>query len=350
MTFNWPTIPPLDDAAAAAAAARLPALIKPPGSLGRLETLAARLAGMQGTATPRITRKDVVVMAGDHGVARAGVSIAGQSVTAQMLAAMLRGQAAISVLTRLTGAELTIVDIGVAAALSPDVLDQPNLRLRRIANGTANLAEAAALTTEQLHSALAVGLEIASTLAAAGSSIVVLGEMGIGNTTPSSAILAALTGKVAADVTGPGAGVSGAALERKVAIVQQALDLHQCSPDDPTHVLRCLGGFEIAGLVGLAVGAASHRIPVLVDGFITGVAALLAVRMVPAVRDYLIAGHRSAEPGHTLVLDALDLDPLLELDMRLGEGTGAVLALQIVEAAAATYNDMATFPEAGIVL
>jgi nicotinate-nucleotide--dimethylbenzimidazole phosphoribosyltransferase len=339
-----PPIPPLDLGAMAAVRDRLDRLTKPPGSLGRLEELAALLAGMTASPRPVLVPRTVVVVAADHGVAQEGVSPYPSVVTAQMVATFLRGQAAINVLARRAGARVLVVDAGVAAAIGP----QPGLLSRAIARGTANLARQPAMTPRQARRAIEIGLELAADQARAGTRLLVTGEMGIGNTTASSAITAAILGRPAAEVTGRGTGLDDAGLARKVAVVEAALHRHRPDPHDPLDVLAKVGGFEIGVLAGLVLGGAAHRLPVVLDGFITGAAALLAVGLQPAARDYLVAGHRSTEPGHRLILEHLALRPILELDLRLGEGTGATLAVPILDAAVAVVSEMATFAEAGV--
>ncbi|MCX7616333.1 nicotinate-nucleotide--dimethylbenzimidazole phosphoribosyltransferase [Tepidiforma sp.] len=337
------TIPDIDAAAAAAAARRLDRLTKPQGSLGRLEELAIRLAGMTGNPSCRFDQRAVVVMAADHGVTEEAVSAYPSEVTAQMVANFAAGGAGISVLARRAGAQVVVVDMGVRAAPGvPGVLD------RRLGPGTRNMTREPAMTLAQAEAAVATGRELAGQLAAAGVSLFLTGEMGIGNTTAASAVTAALTGRPAQEVTGRGTGLDDAALAHKVGVVERALALHRPNPADPIGVLASVGGFEIAGLAGLILGAAERRIPVILDGFITGAAALAACAMAPGAPGYLIASHRSVEPGHTAVLEALGLEPLLDLRLRLGEGTGAALALHLVDAALAVRDEMATFDEAGV--
>ena len=336
-------IPEFDQAAADAAQHRLDRLTKPQGSLGRLEELAVRLAGMTGNPRCRFERRTVVVMAADHGVTEEAVSAFPQEVTAQMVANFAAGGAGINVLARQARAQVVVVDMGVRTApTATGVLD------RRLGPGTRNMTREPAMTRAQAEAAVATGRELAAQLAAGGTSIVLTGEMGIGNTTAASAVTAALTGRPAAEVTGRGTGLDDGALAHKIAVVERALALHRPDPADPIGVLSAVGGFEIAGLAGLVLGAAERRIPVILDGFITGSAALAACAMAPGAREYLIASHRSVEPGHGVVLAALGLEPLLDLRLRLGEGTGAALALQLVDAAVAVRDEMAEFAEAGV--
>ncbi len=271
----------------------------------------------------------VVVAAGDHGVAREGVSAYPSEVTAQMLANFESGGAAVCVLARAAGAELRVVDAGVGA-------------------GTANIAEGPGMPREEALRQITLGIELADALAAGGATVIALGEMGIGNTTSASALCAALLPAAPAAVCGRGTGLDDEGVARKVVVVQRSLDANASALGDPLDTLAALGGFEIAFLVGVTLGAAANRVVVLLDGFITGAAALVAVRLVPDVRDALVASHRSTEPGHLLVLDALGLQPLLELDLRLGEGSGAALALPLLRAARAIVDEMATFEAAGV--
>jgi nicotinate-nucleotide--dimethylbenzimidazole phosphoribosyltransferase len=337
-------IRPLDEAAMAAAQARQNALTKPQGSLGRLEALSIQLAGVTGQAQPRLGRKAVIVLAGDHGIAAEGVSAYPSEVTAQMVLNFLGGGAAVNVLARQAGARVVIADVGVAGDLPqhPDLLD------RKIAPGTANFARGPAMTREQAARAVETGIEIVSAEVARGLDLVATGEMGIGNTSPASAITAVYTGLPVAEVTGRGTGVDDQGLARKVETLEGALALHRPDPADPLGVLAAVGGFEIGAIAGVCLGAAAHRVPVLVDGFISAAGALIAAALCPAVKPYLIASHLSVERGHPALWQALGLRPLLEMDLRLGEGTGAVLAMHLVEAACRIPSEMATFDDAGI--
>lgn len=336
-------VPPYDEHAAAATARRLDRLTKPQGSLGRLEELAIRLAGMTGDPGCRFERRAVVVMAADHGVTAEAVSAYPAEVTEQMVANFAAGGAGINVLARQARAQVVVVDMGVRRRTQvAGVLD------RRLGPGTANMAAAPAMTRAQAEGAIATGRALAGELIAGGVQLLVTGEMGIGNTTAASAVTAALTGRPAAEVTGRGTGLDDAAYGHKVHVVQRALALHAPDRNDPLGVLAAVGGFEIGGLAGLIVGAAERRVPVVLDGFITGAAALLAAALAPAVRQYLVASHRSMEPGHRVILEELGLEPLLDLRLRLGEGTGGALALHLVDAAVAVRDEMATFDEAGV--
>lgn len=340
----WPQIAALDEAAMGAARERQLQLTKPPGSLGRLEQLSIQLAGIMGQIKPKVDEKAVIVMAGDHGVTAEGISAYPAEVTPQMVLNFLNGGAAINVLAGQVGARVVIVDMGVNASLEP----HPDLLVRKIAPGTANMARGPAMTRAQAVEALQVGLAIVNELVADGVQLVGTGEMGIGNTTPSAAITAALTGASISDVVGRGTGVDDEGLSRKIGVVEKAIALNRPDPSDPLDVLAKVGGFEIAGLVGVILGAASKRVPVVMDGFITAAAALVAAQMEPAAKAYMIASHRSVEKGHQVILDELALEPLFDLDLRLGEGTGAAIAMHVIDGAARILCDMATFEDAGV--
>ncbi len=337
-------IAPLDSEAMAAARARQAVLTKPQGALGRLETLATQIAGITGDPRPRLLQPAVVVMAGDHGVAAQGVSLYPAEVTPQMVLNFLRGGAAINVLARHVGARVVVVDMGVAVDLPP----HPELLVRKIAHGTRDFSREPAMSREQAQQAVETGIMVVEDVITAGVDVVATGDMGIGNTTPSSAIVVAITGRPVAEVTGRGTGLDDAGLARKVAVIEAALALHQPDPTDGLDVLAKVGGLEIGGLAGVMIGAAARRVPVVVDGFISGAAALIASALAPAVQPYLIAGHRSVERGHQAVFGRLDLEPLLDLGLRLGEGTGAVLAISLCQAACKILDEMATFGEAGV--
>lgn len=328
---------------AAAAQARLDAKTKPRRSLGRLETLACRLAAVTGKIVPPLPRKTIVVMAADHGVAQEGVSAYPREVTAQMVLNFLANGAAINVLARHAGAELLVVDMGVATPV-----DAPGVLSRRMGEGTANFTHGPAMSRAQATAALEAGAAIAANLAASGVGLIGLGEMGIGNTTAASALTAALTGAPAEEVTGHGTGIDHSVWTHKVNVIRRGLAQNRPDPTDPLDVLAKMGGFEIAGLAGVALGAAAARVPVVIDGFIAGVAALVAARLAPELPGYLIAAHRSIEVGHRLVLGQLKAPPLLDLDMRLGEGTGAALAMGLVDASLKILHEMATFADAGV--
>ena len=327
-----------DAAAGAAARAALDAKAKPRGSLGRLEDLAYRVAAIRGDARPDRLDPVVVVCAADHGIADEGVSAYPQEVTGQMLRAFAGGDAAVCVLAREAGARLVVADLGVR-----EPVDHPRVLDLRVRPGTANAARGPAMTRAEAERAVAAGIGLAG-----DGDLVALGEMGIGNTTAASAIAACLLGLEPAAVCGRGTGIDDAGLDRKVAAVERALAVNRPDRDDPIGVLAAVGGLEIAALSGVVLGAAARCTPVLVDGFITAAAALAAVRLQPRAAGALIAAHRSPEPGHAAILDALGLDPLLDLGLRLGEGSGAALALPLVGAALAVLSDMATFDAARV--
>lgn len=319
-------------------------LTKPPGSLGRLEELARRLAEISGKCPPAVRYPVIFTLAGDHGVVEAGVSAYPRAVTAQMVENFLRGGAAVNVLARHVGARVVVADLGVASPLP----DHPLLRCHRIAPGTANIMRGPAMSREQAGAAIEAGIALVDGERALGLDVVATGEMGIGNTTAASAMAAAFTGAPAEAVVGPGTGVDDEGRKRKIAAVARALEVNRPDPTDGLDVLAKLGGFEIAGLVGVILAGAAYGIPVIVDGFIAGAAALAAVRVKPEAREYLLASHRSAEPGHRLVLEALGLEPYLDLGMRLGEGTGAALCIGLAGASVRLLTEMATFESAGV--
>ena len=337
-------IGPLDVEAMKAAQARQDTLTKPAGSLGRLEALSVQVAGITGNPRPHLRHKVIVTMAGDHGVVAEGVSAYPQEVTAQMVFNFLRGGAAINVLARHVGARVVVVDMGVAAELGC----HERLVDKKVAPGTGNIARGPAMTREQAEQAVLAGAEVVEAELEKGLDILGVGEMGIGNTTPSAAVAAAITGRSPGEIVGRGTGVDDAALARKVAAVQRALAVNRPDPHDGLDVLAKVGGFEIGGMAGAMLAAAAHRVPVVVDGFISTAAALIAVTLAPHVRPFLIAAHRSREKGHRIMLDWLGLEPVLDLDLRLGEGTGAALAIGVVEAACKVLDEMATFAEAGV--
>ena len=337
-------ISPLDEVAMGEARARQDTLTKPLGSLGRLEELSVLLAGIFGQPTPRIQRKAVILVAADHGVTAEGVSAYPQDVTPQMVSNFLAGGAAINVLARHAGASIVILDAGVASDMEP----HPVLRSVKIGKGTANMAVGPAMTRKQAIRCIETGIETANEQIAEGADLIACGDMGIGNTTSSSAITAVVTGADPAVTTGRGTGIDDTVLSHKVEVIQRAIDINRPNPKDGLDVLTKVGGFEIGVLAGVMLGtAASHR-PALVDGFISGAAALVAWSMSPMARHYFIASHQSVEPGHRVGLEAMRLSPLLDMGMRLGEGTGAALAMHIVEAAAKCLAEMATFSQAGV--
>ncbi len=323
-------------------------LTKPPGSLGRLETLANQLAAQQRTVTPRVERKRIYVVAADHGVTAEGVSAYPSAVTAQMVANFLHGGAAINVLARLGQCEVRVVDAGVAADLSAHI----DLIHAKVLWGTANFTQAAALTRAQAWQAVATGIELARAAQRDGVQLIGIGEMGIGNTTSASALTAALTGAAVEQVTGAGTGVNDEQRTHKAAVIKRALAFHQLTDAtaqyDALALLAQVGGAEIGVMMGLVIGAASLCLAVIADGFISTAAAALAHRLCPAVSDYLFVAHRSVEPGQRALLELLQAEPLLDLQMRLGEGTGAALAMHLLDAAARLLSEMATFASAGV--
>ncbi|MHB0856201.1 MAG: nicotinate-nucleotide--dimethylbenzimidazole phosphoribosyltransferase [Anaerolineae bacterium] len=338
-------VTPLDEAAMSAALERQAALTKPAGSLGRLEDLSVLLAGITGQCPPRVpTRKVIVVFAGDHGVVAEGVSAFPQEVTPQMVLNFCRGGAAINVLARQAGARMVVVDAGVAA----DLPAADGLIQAKIAPGTADFCLGPAMTRAQALAALELGARVAGEQIAQGLDLLACGDMGIGNTTPSAAITAVLTGSSVRAVTGSGTGIGAQALEHKIEVIERGLALNRPDPADGLDVLAKVGGFEIGAIAGAMLAAAAARVPVVVDGFIATAGALVACSLAPDLRSHLIAGHRSQEPGHDQALAHLGLTPLLDMRMRLGEGTGAVLAFSLVEAAAHILGEMATFAEAGV--
>lgn len=336
---------PADTEAMSAARQRQDRLTKPRGALGVLEDVSVRLAGMAAQCPPPLPEPAVVaVFAGDHGVHAQGVTPWPQEVTAQMLATILDQGAAVSALARQVGAEVVAVDVGVAG----DVPEAPGLLARKVRRGTRDLGVEPAMTDVEVRRAVETGIEVARDLVAAGHRCLLVGDMGIANTTPSAALVAAMTGAAAEDVTGRGTGVDDETWARKVGVVRSALTARPPDPADPLATLASVGGLEHAAIAGFVLGAAALRVPVVLDGVIAGAAALVATALAPAAVDYCLAGHRSVEPGHAVALRALGLRPLVDLDLRLGEGSGAVLALPLVQGAARVLREMATFDSAGV--
>lgn len=327
-----------------AAVARQAMLTKPAGALGRLEHIAIQLAALQGTARPRVERVYITVFVADHGVAAEGVSAFPQAVTAEMVKNFARGGAAINAAARAIGAVLEIVNLGTAHDSGPldHVMD------RGIAPGTANFTQQAAMTEQQLASALRAGQEAAERARVAGADLFIGGEMGIANTTAATALACSLLEAMPARLAGPGTGLDRAGIAHKTQVIERALRLHSAHVDSPLEAMRRLGGFEIAALAGAYIACAHRQQPALVDGFISSVAALAAIRLRAGVEDWLLYAHRSAEPGHRMILETLGARPLLDLDMRLGEGSGAAVAVPILRMACALHNEMATFVEAGV--
>ncbi|HJQ43386.1 MAG TPA: nicotinate-nucleotide--dimethylbenzimidazole phosphoribosyltransferase [Jatrophihabitantaceae bacterium] len=345
LALTLDAIAPPDADAVAAARARQDALTKPRGSLGVLEDVSIQLAGLAGACpAPLPEPAAIAVFAADHGVHAAGVTPWPQEVTAQMVANFLGGGAVVNALAAQSGASVVVVDVGVDADLDPE----PGLVSAKVRRGTSNLVVEPAMTRAEALAAIEVGIDVAAQLVAAGNRCLLTGDMGIANTTASAALIAAFTGASAGEVTGRGTGIDDAMLERKVAVVGAALDLHRPDPADPIGVLAAVGGLEHAALTGFILGAAARRIPVLLDGVIAGAAALVAAALEPAAVGAMIAGHRSAEPGAARALQHLGLRPLVDLDLRLGEGSGAALALGLVQSAARVLRDVATFDGAGV--
>ena len=343
------SVGPIDASAEQSAREHHDRLTKPAGSLGRLEAVGVQLAGIAGVDPPPVPHPAAVaVFAGDHGVVAEGVTPWPQDVTGQMVANFVAGGAAINVLARQAGATVTVIDVGVATDLDAlGLAGAPGLLRRRVRAGTANLAAGPALTDVEVRIALDIGATVAAALVADGACALVTGEMGIGNTTPSAALIAALLDRSPIEVTGRGTGIDDRTLARKVAVIETALG--RVPPGaDPMRLLAEIGGLEIAALVGFIVGGASQRVPVVVDGVIAGAALLVAAALVPAALPFVVAGHRSSEPGASAVLEHLGLEPVLDLGLRLGEGSGACLALGVLEAAALVLREMATFDAAGV--
>lgn len=337
-------IRPLNRDAMEMARKRQDNLTKPQGSLGKLEELSILMAGIQGTVEPKIKDKVILTMAGDHGVVEEGVTLYPSEVTVQQVLNFLRGGGGVNVLGRHAGARVILVDMGVDHEFEP----APGLIIKKVARGTKNLSRGPAMTREEAVRALEAGIEVVEEESAKGMDIMGTGEMGIGNTTPSTAMTCAITGISPSLATGRGAGLTDDGMKRKVAAIERALEINRPDPKDGIDVLSKVGGFEIAGIAGSIIGAAAKGIPVVVDGYISTAGALLAYTLCPAVKDYMICSHRSVEVGHEYMLEHMGLEPLLDLDLRLGEGTGAALAITIVESSVKILNEMATFESAGV--
>jgi nicotinate-nucleotide--dimethylbenzimidazole phosphoribosyltransferase len=337
-------IEPVDQTWFKAAQERQLTLTKPPGSLGRLEEIANRLAAIQRSVTPVVTSKRIYVVAGDHGVTAEGISAYPREVTPQMVDNFLRGGAAINVLCRAGGIEVKVVDAGVDADLS----DRAELIQAKVVRGTSNFAVGPAMSREQAELCLTTGIGLAQVAAEEGIQLLGIGEMGIGNTTAASAITSVLLRCDPEAVTGRGTGVDDAGLAHKIVVIRRAIELNTPDPDDAIDVLAKVGGAEIGVMAGIALGAAANRLSIVADGFISTTAAALAITLEPRVRDYLFYGHRSAELGHTELFRFLGDQPLLDLSMRLGEGTGAALAMHLIDGAARLLGEMATFADAGV--
>ena len=326
------------------AQAHLDSLTKPPSSLGKLEELAKRYVAIQNNESPTLKKISTVVFAADHGVTAEGISAYPPEVTAQMVINFLNKGAAVNVLANHINAEVTIVDIGVNFQFE----SHPNLLDRKIALGTKNFSKEPSMTRSQAETSIVTGIEIATESAKKGIDILTTGEMGIGNTTPSSAIFSILGNTPVEYVTGRGTGIDDSTLTKKISIIIKGIDLHKPNPDDPIDILAKVGGFEIGGIAGLILGAAAQKIPVVVDGFISGAGAALALKMSPSAGDYIFPSHRSTEPGHKIFFELLGYPPLFDLNMRLGEGTGALLAVNLIQSAIKIYKEMATFQSAGV--
>lgn len=338
------TIKPIDQILFKKARERLDKMAIPRGSLGRLEEFAQRIVAITGTLNPEIKKKAVAIFAGDHGVVEEGVSAFAQDVTMQMVYNFIRGGAGINVLSRHVGVDVMVVDIGVAGDLKP----HKGLLLKKIAQGTKNMTRVPAMSREEALRALFIGIDIAHDLKFQKVDIIGTGDMGIGNTTASSAITAVLTGRDVEEVTGRGTGINDEMLTNKINVIKKSIHLNSPDPTDPIDVLAKVGGFEIAGIAGLIIGAASHQIPVVIDGFISTAAALVAVSLKSVINDYIFAAHKSQEHGHEVLLEWLKQRPILDLSMRLGEGTGAVLGISLIESGVKILREVLTFEEAGV--
>lgn len=337
------SVVPVDPEMMAKAQARLDMLTKPKDSLGRLEEFARRMVAITGDLRPVISKKTIFTFAGDHGVADEGVSAFPREVTRQMVLNFISGGAGINALARHAGAEVIVVDMGV----DYDFDATPGLLIRKVVRGTANMRRGPAMTRAEALECVEAGIGIAFEHASKGA-IFGTGEMGIANTTPSSAIIAALSGRPVEEVTGRGTGINDAVFSHKVSVIEDALRVNRPDPKDALDVLARVGGAEIAGIAGLVIGAAAKRVPVVVDGFISTAGALIAFELCPSVRDYMFSAHRSVERGHAAMLERMGLRPFVDLDLRLGEGTGAAIGISLIEAALRVYNEMATFGDAGV--
>ena len=342
-------IRPLDKSWIGKAQARTAQLLMPPRALGRLHDISERLCGIYGTVIPSTDKKAILVMAGDHGVVAEGVSAYPQEVTGAMISTFLAGGAGINAISRQVGAEVWVVDMGVIPELDPSAIQGGDrLWIRKVANGTANFAQGSAMTREQAEEAVLAGFQLASDLFGKGIDILGTGDMGIGNTTPSAAIGAVITGENLDIMVGRGTGIDDQGLQRKRETIQKGIDLNNPDPKDGIDVLSKIGGFEIGGIAGIILAGAYHRHPVVIDGFISTAGALIANAVCPKVSDYLFAGHKSEEPGHDAMLNHLGLKPILDLGMRLGEGTGGALAMGIIDGAVRMFKEVLTFEEAGV--
>lgn len=323
---------------------KLDNLTKPVGSLGRLEELARQIAGITGNICPVLDKKCIFTMAADHGVVAEGISAYPSEVTPQMVYNFLSGGAAINVLSKHVGAEVIVVDMGVAC----DLKKNDALIVKKIGYGTRNMAKGPAMTLEEAAASVMAGIEIVQEYAGKGVKIIGTGDMGIGNTTSSSAIVSVIAGVDAEMVTGYGTGLDDKGLLHKIKVIEKSISINDPDPNNGLDILSKIGGFEIGGIAGLIIGSAYMKIPVVIDGFISGAGAMIAEKICPKSREYMIASHQSVEKGHRIMMDALGIKPLFNLDMRLGEGTGAALGISLAEASVKVLNEMATFKEAGV--
>ncbi|MDY7033501.1 MAG: nicotinate-nucleotide--dimethylbenzimidazole phosphoribosyltransferase [Thermodesulfobacteriota bacterium] len=337
-------IHPLNEDYLKQAKSRLDSLTKPLESLGKVETIAQRYSAIKEDLTPSIEKKVIFTFAGDHGIVKEGVSAYPKAVTIQMVLNMINGGAAVNVLARHVGASVVVIDIGVDHDFEP----ADGLVINKVGHGTQNFLRGPAMTHHEALKSIQVGIDLAEEYARNGVDIIGTGEMGIGNTTPSSAILSVLTGLPATEVTGRGTGIDDKTLEKKAAVIAEAIQRNNPNPEDPLDVLAKVGGFEIGGIAGLIIGSVSHGIPVVIDGFISTAGAMIAVAMNPTINEYLFYSHLSSEAGHKRMLKKLGQKPILDLDMRLGEGTGAAIAMSVIEAAVKIMTQMATFESAEV--
>jgi nicotinate-nucleotide--dimethylbenzimidazole phosphoribosyltransferase len=344
LTETISAIKPLDGSYLQEAQRRLDNLTKPRGSLGRLEDFAKRIVAIKEDLRPRMDRKRIVTFAGDHGIADDGISAFPKEVTSQMVFNFVQGGAGVNVLARHVGAEVMVIDIGV----DHDFEMMDGLEIKKIGKGTGNISTGPAMKRVDAEKSLLVGIEVAERAYHDGIDVIGLGDMGIGNTTPSSAILAAITGKEANQVTSRGTGIDDDILAKKVGLIEKSLKVNQPDPQDTIDVLAKVGGFEIGGIAGTIIGCARYRIPVVIDGFISSAGALIAFGLNPLISEYIFASHLSVEKGHQVMLEHMDLSPMLDLSLRLGEGTGAALGIGLLEASVRILNEMATFGSAGV--
>ena len=344
ITSTLARIRPVNQGLLAQAQLKLDNKTKPPGSLGRLEEFARRMAAISGVMVPDTSKKVIFTFAGDHGIVEEGISLYPSEVTTQMVFNFLNGGAGVNVLARHSGVEVRVVDVGV----DHDFGETPGLIHRKVARGTRNFAKGPAMTREEAVAAMKVGIDMADQCKAEGIALIGTGEMGIGNTTPSSAIIAAISGKSVTEVTHRGTGIDDAALKHKISVIEQGLALNKPDGSAPLDVLTKVGGLEIAAIAGLVLGCAANSLPVVIDGFISTAGALIASELHPHIADYIFAAHESVEIGHSFMLERIGVRPILDLDFRLGEGTGAALAMGLIEAGVKVMKEMATFDEAGV--